>query len=135
MIWKSLSSIKYWLYTIFCKYLYQSSSMKYLISVAWVELSVVTWGAIKLSVFWRVSKTLLLNKEDKNYKFKSNYWSLTVRKICNTKLWSLLSGYRVIKTEEKKEQGKRPLYVFLNIYGVKTDLKGDQLKKFLKATN
>ena len=36
MIWHGLSSIKYWLYSIFCNYFYQSIYMKYLISEAWV---------------------------------------------------------------------------------------------------
>ena len=65
MMWHGLSAIKYWLLPIFCKYLSQSSYMKYLISLAWIWVRCcdlgLSWELFWLSVFGRVAKTLIRN--------------------------------------------------------------------------
>ena len=87
-------SIKYWLYSIFCKYLYQSSYMKYLNNVAWIWFKCCGLGSVNchfwLSVFGKVAKILLQNS---NLTVESERWYIIWRFKSH-----LLFGYnRLIK--------------------------------------
>ena len=97
MLQHGLSSIKYWLYLIFCHYLYQSSYMKYLISVGWVWVECCGLGCYLITCVqqgcqnsftkqpstcdnWalRIEKTIWL--QDKFY--CSDNWKKNVLKMC-----------------------------------------------------